>query len=178
MIVVWHEPIEADASFNLPLQPIGPLCVLEYVSKSSEQNDFEISFAKYEKELKVPYFLLFYPESQELSLYHHNGERYNSVLPNEHGRCAIPEIEVEVAILDGWVRYWFRGKLLPLPADLQRDLMEAKQQLKEARHQADEARQQVKQATERLEDERKARLAMEQELERLRDQLEAARKQP
>src|SRR5262245_10659849 len=33
MVVVWAEPIEANSSYNIPKQPVGPFWVLEYVSK-------------------------------------------------------------------------------------------------------------------------------------------------
>ena len=78
--------------------------MLEYVSKNSKRKDYEDSFKKYERELKVPYYLMFYPDNQEMTLYHHNGRRYVSVKPDEHGRCALPELELEMGILEGWVR--------------------------------------------------------------------------
>src|SRR5207248_848162 len=74
-----------------------------------------------------------YPDSQDLSLYHHTGKKYVSVKPNHRGRCAIPELELEVGLLDEWVRYWHKGKLLPLPADFQRELDETKLALERER---------------------------------------------
>ena len=53
-------------------------------------------------------------------------DKYVTVLPNEQGRYPIPELEVEAALLDEWVRFWFRGKLLPLPAELQHELDKAR----------------------------------------------------
>jgi hypothetical protein len=156
MVVVCDEPIKAEGSYNLPLQPKGPFWVFEYVSNGSKRKDYVDSFDKYEKELKVPYYLTFYPDNEELTLYRHNGTKYVTVLPDEHGRYAVPELEMELALLDGWVRYWFRGELLPLPADLLKELNATKKELKE---------------------ERKARLAAEQEVERLRAQLAARDKQ-
>jgi hypothetical protein len=102
MVVVCDRPIEAVGSYDVPLQPTGPYWVLEYVSKRSERKDYEDSFNKYERQLKVPYCLLFYPDNGELSLYHHSGRRYASVQPNDHGRLALPELEVEVALVEGW----------------------------------------------------------------------------
>ncbi len=162
MVVVWHEPIQATSSYNVPEQPAGPFWVLEYVSKNSERKDYEESFNKYEKELKVPYYLIFYPDNEELTLYHHNGKKYVSVKPNEHGRYPIPQLEMEVGLLGGWARFWFRGELLPLPAELQRDL-------EETRKERDKAHQD-------LEQERKAREAVERELAQLRAQLAQAKK--
>ena len=141
MVVVCDQPIQAEGSYDLPLQPVGPFLVLAYVSKYSERKDYEKSFRKYERELKVPYLLLFYPDAQELTLYHHSGKQYTTVTPNAAGRYALPELELEAALLDGWVRFWFRGELLPLPAELQQQLDETRRQLKQAQAQAEQERQ-------------------------------------
>jgi Uma2 family endonuclease len=184
MVVVHDEPIEAEGSYDVPLQPVGPFWVLEYVSKHTKRKDYEDNFDKYEKELKVPYFLLFYPETQDLTLYHHSGRKYKSVPANGHGRHPIRELELEVELRDGWVRYWFRGELLPLPAELQRELDEARRQAEEERQRAEEERRRAEQERQRaeeewqraeqlqraLDEERQARLAAERELEQLRAQ--------
>jgi Putative restriction endonuclease len=171
MVVVWPEPIQAGGSYDLPLQPTRPLWVLEYVSPSNKRKDYEDSFRKYERHLKVPYYLLFYPDNQELTLYHHNGKRYVSVKPNADARYAIPELDLELALLDGWVRFWYQGELLPLPADLQRALDEARRQLGEARQELGQTRQQLEEET------RRANTA-EEELARLRSELEHLRGRP
>jgi Uma2 family endonuclease len=75
-VVVWKEPIKAEGSYDLPLQPVGPFWMLEYVSKSNKRKDYDDNMEKYEKELKVPYYLLFYPQTQDLSLYHHSGRKF------------------------------------------------------------------------------------------------------
>jgi Uma2 family endonuclease len=155
MVVLHPEPIKAEGSFNIPLQPARPLWMLEYVSKSTERKDYTDSMNKYEHDLKVPYYLMFVPESQEMALYHHTGEKYVSVKPNARGRYEIPEIELEVALHGGWMRYWFRGELLPLPAELQRELDNARLAL---------AREQ------------QARLAAERENTLLRAELDQLRK--
>ncbi len=143
MIVLTEERIRADGSYNLPLEPCGPFWVLEYVSKSNKRKDYDDNFKKYERELRMPYYLIFYPQTQDLTLYHHNGRKYVSVQPNENARYAIPEVEIEVAILDGWVRYWYQGELLPLPADMY-------QQLEQERRRADDLQQRLAAAEEEL----------------------------
>jgi Uma2 family endonuclease len=150
MVVVYDGELKPEGSYDVPLEPAAPFWVLEYVSKSSQRKDYDDNREHYEKRLKVPYYLLFYPEAQELSLFRHNGRRFVSVKPNEHGRLAVPPVELEVALQHEWVRFWYRGELLPLPADLQRDLEQTRQQLDAERH---------------------ARLAAEQESERLRAEL-------
>jgi hypothetical protein len=192
MVVVHEEEIDADGSYDVPLQPARPFWVLEYVSKYNKRKDYEDNMEKYERQLKVPYYLLFYPDNQEMTLYHHNGRKYVSVKPNEQGRCALPELEMEVALLDGWVRFWFRGELLPLPADLQREVDQLKQQLAEAQRDAREAKRQAREAERsrqeaersrqeaerQREEERQARLAAEEELARLRAQQQQPGKRP
>ncbi len=127
MVVIHAGPIKVEGSYNLPLQPVKPFMMLEYVSKNSKRKDYDDNMEKYEHEIKVPYYLLFYPDNQELTLYRHTTRKFVSVKPNENDRREIPELELEVAILDGWVRFWFRGELLPLPGELlhQRDAAEA-----------------------------------------------------
>jgi Uma2 family endonuclease len=148
MVVVHDEPIHAVGSFDVPLQPVGPFWVLEYVSQHSERKDYEDSFRKYERELKVPYLLMFHPEGQELTLYRHGGRKYRTVVPNAAGRCAVPELDLEVAILDGWVRFWYKGQLVPLPADLLRQLETVRRQLRQAQQEARQAQQEAQQARE------------------------------
>ena len=157
MVVLHNGPVKPEGSYDIPLQPAKPFMMLEYVSKNTKRKDYDDNMDKYEHKLKVPYYLLFQPDVQELTLYHHSGRKYASVKPNEHGRLAIPELEMEVAILDEWVRFWFRGELLPLPAELQRALRQTRQQLADALG--------------RLEQERQARQAAEDELALLLAQL-------
>jgi hypothetical protein len=161
MVVVHDGDIDADGSYDVPLQPAKPFWVLDYVSKRSKRKDYEESFMQYERELKVPYYLVFYPDNQALTLYHRGRTKYVSVKPNAAGRLAIPELEMEVAILGGWVRFWFRGRLLPLPAELQREVNEMRAQL-------DAVQQALEGAKRRAE-------AAKQELARLRSELKQLR---
>jgi Uma2 family endonuclease len=177
MVVLYDGPIKAEGSYDVPLQPASPFWMLEYVSKSSKRKDYEDNREHYEKQLQAPYYLVFYPEAQELSLFHHTGERYVSVLPNAQGRLAIPELELEMALLGGWVRFWFRGQLLPLPADLQHQLDEARHERDEARHERDEMRHERDEARRQLEDEQQARRDTEDTLARLRAELEQLKQQ-
>ncbi|HEV3262215.1 MAG TPA: Uma2 family endonuclease, partial [Gemmataceae bacterium] len=95
LVVLCDEPIQADTSYNLPLEPARPFWILEYVSKNNKRKDYEESFDKYERDLKVPYYLVFYPEAGELTLYRHNNRKYVTVKPNEHGRYPILDVELE-----------------------------------------------------------------------------------
>lgn len=165
MAVVCRDEIKAETSYDVPLQPEPPYWTFEYVSKNSQRKDYEGSFHKYERELKVPYYLLFYPDQQELTLFRHNGKKYVSVQPNAAGRLAVPELEIEVGAVDGWVRYWFQGELVPLTADLLRELEEARRRAEKEKRRADRLEQELKEERGRAD-------RAELELERLRAQLQ------
>jgi flagellar biosynthesis GTPase FlhF len=160
MLIRHDELIDANGSFDVPFQPARPFWMMEYVSKRNKRKDYEDSFDKYERELKVPYYLLFYPDNQEVTLYRHNGRKYVSVKPNEHDRYAVAEVDIELGLLDGWVRYWFKGSLLPLPADLLRKLEEVSRQLAEATRLAKREKRRADKQEHRAEEE--ARRAEEQ----------------
>lgn len=171
MVVIHPEPIQVRGSFNLPLQPVRPFLVMEYVSKYNMRKDYEGNMLKYQDSLRVPYYLLFYPDNQELSVFRLTGEKYTSVTPNAAGRLPIPELQLEVALLDGWVRFWLGGELLPLPGDLLVRLRETEQR-------ATAAEQRATSAEQTAEVERQARLAAEAELARLREELARVKGQP
>jgi Uma2 family endonuclease len=174
MVVITDQPIRATTCYNVHLEPARPFWVIEYVSKESKRKDYEDSFNKYERDLKVPYHLIFYPEDQELTLYHHNKRRYVSVKPNEHGRYAIPELDLEVGLHEGWVRFWYQGQLLPLPVELQRQVNEFQRQLDQTQQQLDQARDQLGQTQDQLDQARReAEAARHQaeEAQRLADEL-------
>lgn len=143
MVVIHPGPIKAGGSYDVPFQPVGPFLVLEYVSKSNKRKDYDDNMRRYEKELKVPYYLLFYPDGMELTVFALKRGRYSAVTSNPQGRFPIVELELEAALLDDWVRYWFRGELLPLPADLAKDLAATRKQLQVAERRATEAERQA-----------------------------------
>ncbi len=156
MVVISDQPLEPQTSYNLPLEPAGPFWVLEYISKTNRRKDYEDNFDRYEQELKVPYYLLFYPDTLDLTLYRHTGKKYVSVKPNKQGRYPISELDLDIALCDSWVRYWYRGELLPLPADLQRDLEQARRRADEEARRADEATRRAEDLQRRLDEAERA----------------------
>jgi len=157
MVIVWPEPIDKLKAFHLELQPVGPTLVMEYVSESNKRKDYEDNFARYRDHLHVPYYLLFEPDAQKLKVLHLEEGKYEPVAANAAGRLAIPELELEVALLDGWVRYWHRGTLLALPGELLNQLRAKDDQL-------DAALEQIHEKTQRV-------VAAEAENARLREEL-------
>jgi Uma2 family endonuclease len=154
MVVLADQPIRPEGSFDVARQPVRPFWVLEYVSKSNPRKDYEDSFDKYEQDLKVPYYLVFYPDNQEVTLYRHTGKKYTAVKPNKHERYAIPQLDLEVGLLAGWLRYWHQGQLLPLPADLQRALDEARHRADEEMRRADEEKRRADEEKHRADEEK------------------------
>ena len=175
MVVVYEKPLDAKGSYDVEFQPAHPLWMLEYVSQSNKRKDYEGSFRKYEHDLKIPYYLLFYPDGQEMTLYRLKGRRYVSVKPNAAERLALPELDLEMGLVEGWVRYWYQGKMLPLPAQLQSELEQTRLQLAAVTHRADEEKHRAEQEKYRADEERQARLAAERELAELRAQLQRLR---
>ncbi len=189
LVVVHPEPIKASSSFDMPFQPAGPFWVLEYVSKHNKRKDYEDNFDRYERELKVPYFLPFYPDTRDLTLYRYTGKRYVSVKADDDGLHAIPELEMAVGLHDDWVRFWFRGQMLPLPADLQRELDDVRRQLADAKRQTRKEKRRADEQTERADREaqradqeaqsanreRSARVAAEREIAQLRAEMDRLR---
>ncbi|SRR5581483_8534154 len=159
LVVVHDAPIRGTGSFNTPFEDAKPFMALEYVSEGTERKDYVDNMRRYERDLKVPYYLLFEPDKKQVVLFKlpAGKKKYASVRPNRDDRLAVPELELEAGMLDDWVRFWFRGKLLPLPAELANELEEAKRQLRAAQRRANA--------------EREAREAAEAELERLRAEL-------
>lgn len=175
MVVLAAAKPKVDGSYNVPLQPAPPFWVLEYVSKHNKRKDYEESYDKYEKELKVAYYLMFHPDDQELTLYRHNGRRYVSVKPNDQERYAIPQLEMELALVEGWVRFWFRGRLLPLPAQLQAEIRELSRQLDDERKRADDERRRANDERQRADDERQRADLLEKQMADLRAELDRLR---
>ncbi len=155
-IVLHPTPLGPLTSFPIATQPVGPFFVLEYVSKHNPRKDYEDNLVRYEQSLRVPYYLVFYPDNEEMTLFRLVEGKYQAVRPNATGRVAVPELELEVGLVNGWARYWFRGESVPLPAELNAARLAAEQR--------------AAAAEQALDAERAARAALEAELARLRGQ--------
>jgi Uma2 family endonuclease len=170
MVVVHDGPIRAIKSFNIPFEQAKPFFILEYVSEDNRRKDYVDNMRRYESDLIVPYYLLFEPEKKQVVVFKLSTakRKYVSVRPNENDRLAIPELELEVGLVNEWVRFWFRGKLVGLPAEREKALEDMARQLRAARRQ-------VRSAEEQVRSEREARDAAEAELAKLRDELKRLR---
>jgi Uma2 family endonuclease len=174
MVRLSQEPLHTETSFNVELEKEQPFLTLEYISPASHRKDYHESFRKYERELQVPYCLLFYPEKQDLQLHHLEDSGYQRVPANDQGRHAIPELELEVGLLDGWIRFWHRGELLLLPADLEKEVLREKERADLEKERADLEKERADQEKERAEREKERADQAQAEVERLRALLEQA----
>ncbi len=161
MVIVWPTPLAPLKAFHIPNQKARPTLVMEYVSQSNRRKDYEDNYKKYERDLKVPYYLVFDPEKQDLTVFHLKRRKYVAIEANDAARLAIPELELEVAILDRWVRFWHRGKLLALPGELLNQLNAKDDQLAASQEQLSASRDQLRMA--------------ETEINRLRNELTKAK---
>lgn len=158
-VVLHNGPLAPVNSYRVASQPAGPFLVIEYVSPHHESKDYTDNLRRYQDDLKAPYYLLFRHADGRLDLHRHDGVRYRPVPVNAAGRLAVPELELEAGLHDGYMRYWFRGELLPMPEELLQQVEAARGRVTAARDQLDAAQA--------------ARQALEAEVARLKAELAA-----
>jgi Uma2 family endonuclease len=151
VILSETEATTTRRSFNLELEPARPFLTIEYVS-TDKKKDYDESFQKYEQELRVPYCILFDPERQDLQVYRHLGTQYERLEPDLAGRCAIGELDLQVGILDRWLRYWYQGKLLPVTDELARQIEQLARELDARDRQIDQQTRQIDRQTRQLDE--------------------------
>lgn len=149
-VMLDPSPMRTLSSF-IATETERPFWVIEYVSPASEHKDYEVSFEKYEQQLKTPYYLSFDPLKQDLRLLQHNGVKYEPVEPNAEGRMAIRELDLEIGLLDGWVRYWHRGKLLEIPKEMTRRIADQERALIQKERALDRQKKMIGELTEEKE---------------------------
>lgn len=183
MVVLGGSGHERRGSYNVVFEEAPVFWALEYVSPSSKRKDYEESYRKYEQELLIPYYLVFHPEKQDLRLYRHTGTAYELVETDADGRLPIRELEMQVAIQGGWVRFWYQGRLIPLPEELQEQadkqaqlIVALKATVDVERKRANDLKRERDEAERRAAQERQEREAAEQraQLERQRAEQLAA----
>ena len=131
MVVLAERRPDASTNFAIEVQKPRPFFVLEYVSEDNKRKHYQKSYEKYETELKVPYYSILHLDEQKLLLLEYDERQggYRSVHPDRNGRHAIRELELELGLLDGWARFWWKGALLPTSTELQAEVVEALEQL-------------------------------------------------
>jgi len=177
MVQLSTTPLQTQGSFNIELEADGPFWVLEYVARTEKGKDYVDSFRRYERDLKVPYCLLYDPDPLTLQLYRHAGKKYNLIPANSEGRYPLPELELEVGLLESWARFWYRGQLLPLPAELQEQWQQQLELTAEAQQRAEQAEQLAKREKQRAGRERRQKEKEKQRAEQEKQRAEQERQQ-
>ncbi len=173
MVVVGDLGDAPRSSYATELEPCPIFWALEYVSPSNERKDYVDNFQKYERELKIAYYLIFEPEKLQLRLYRHEGGRYVLCAANSEGRFALPELELEVGLHDGWARFWHRGALLPLPTELQDRLDEQAERVRELENEVERRGRALEDRDRQLQDRAQELQRSQQELTQRDQQMEA-----
>jgi len=57
---------------------------------------------------------------------------------------------LELGLMDGWIRYWWKGELLPLPAEMQDALSAALRDANEAKRRAELSERTIRELQEKL----------------------------
>lgn len=138
-IIVYPQPVRPALHYSLPLQPVLPFLVVDYVCESNERKTDADNRRKYEEDLRIPYYLCIHPEARKLSLFGHDGTRYAPVLPDAAGLHAIPELGMAVSLVGGHARYWSRGEMLPLLHELYRQVRRAEEEAARVREDRERA---------------------------------------
>lgn len=138
-------------SWNLE-HDLQAIAVFEYVSDSKPNKDYTKSLRIYES-LKIPHYLIFDPRDPrrlKATMFRHTGEASEEEPRNERSRWEIPERDLEVGLHEGWIRFWYRGELLPSHLDQANLLETQRKELETQRTELDATRQTLARAVERL----------------------------
>ena len=168
MIVIHDKPIVADLSYDVPIQPVPPFWVLDYLSKNSTRKDYLNNMEQYESELKIPYYMRYCRDTEDLTLFQLRRGKFIAVEPNYRGRLELPELELEMALLDGWVRFWHRAELLLLPGELLNAIKSEQEQQVHLMQEIFKVEQQIKLKDQQLLDQDRKMALLETELKRFR----------
>lgn len=162
-MVVLGELEPRERNYYCPEEEGRPVFwALEYVSPNTRRKDYVRNREIYERELEVPYYMIFDPDRELAMLLRlgDDGQYAMAAQDAETERYLLPELEMELGLVGGWVRYWHKGEMVPLPAELRAQTEEMAEQLAKER----ELRQEV-------EAERDELLAERAEMTARRDEL-------
>ncbi len=152
MLVIGDVPEHRRSSYATELEPASPFMMFEWVSDSSEGKDYGETFRKYEQELRTPYCLCFHPDKGKWDVYHHDGQEYVHLEPGLGGRVAIPELDLQVGLYEGWIRFWYQGQLLEIPAEQAQRLDQQSEQISHLSEQSERQSERINHQEQELRD--------------------------
>lgn len=153
-----------------------PSFVLEVTSKSTRGEDTGRKFELYRDILGIPEYFLFDPTADyiktRLTGYRLQRSKYVPILPDEDNRLYSKELGLFLMAEGEYLRYFDPQRGAKLPT-----YREAREQARAESQLAEAATQRADAEAQRANDEAQARIEAEAEIERLRAELEALRKQ-
>jgi Uma2 family endonuclease len=118
-------------SYVLWREKTRPYLILEYASddgtEDRDRTPEEGKFWVYEHRIQPAFYGIFEPDAPSLEMHRLVEDHFESMVPNEHGRHALPLLGVELGLWTGtvgqyamtWLRWWdAEGRLLPSPDEL------------------------------------------------------------
>ena len=172
MVVVGDIEPKMRLSYSLKLEGVKPLMSMEYVSDSSEGKDYGESYDKYELELQLLYCVIYDPRNFDLQIYRHDGRQYVQMKPDSNDRYHVPELDVEIGVIEGWMRFWHRGKLVDLPEELDQQLQQQEQRIQEQQERLNQLNQAVQTKDQQLQTKDQQLQAKDQQLQTKDQQLQ------
>lgn len=108
----------ARLSYVMWQEGVSPLMVTEFISRDgADEHDRTPQTGKfwvYEQGIRAPYYIIHSFESDEPEVFGLVRSRYKKIAANKHGRYPIPEMGVQLGVLEGphldyttnWLRFW------------------------------------------------------------------------
>jgi Uma2 family endonuclease len=100
----------------------GPDWVLELLSESNADKDWEKNYSIYEQRVRAPEYVWFNPEDpRELRGFRLVSDEYEEMAPDEHGRLWSKVLGHYLGVHEGWLRLFDRdGNIIPTGDELAR----------------------------------------------------------
>ncbi len=119
-VVRAAKPIVVQDHYDVPFESARPFVVFDYPSTPLQRKRTGRRLGQYQDNFAVPCVVVFDPEQHGLELHRLVGGMFVPAGVNAVGRCEVPELELELGVVEGSMRFWFRGERVPLPGELLR----------------------------------------------------------
>ena len=179
---------EVRRSYTPQIEGDIPAIVMEFISET-EGGEYSINphypYGKwyfYERILQVPVYGLFHPKTGELDVYRLVSNRYEQLLPDEHNRYWIEEINLFLGVWRGkkaemtatWLRWWDQEGALLLWGSEQ--VEQERRRVKQEQERADQEQQRADQEQQRADQEQQRADQEQQRANQAEQQLELERR--
>ena len=148
-----YQDSDLRMSYVIWQEEIIPTVVVEILSEGTDKEDLGQTLREihqpptkwevYEQILKIPYYIVFARDPDKLRVFHHNGQRYQEIMP-QGGKVWLPEVQLGIGIwlgnFQGLERQWLRWydaqqQWLLTPVERERQRVEQERQRAEQERQ-------------------------------------------